>query len=166
MRICEPPPQLRSNEETRLTDEEEPGYWSPTLLLVKSSRIPHSCVTLQISRNVCGWASPRKRGQLISPQYNRSSAKNDDTMDPIRVCNVGFYCEWGLSRSSVVTRWVVGGTDWDTYLIHCAAAAASALITRTIGLPSTHPRILFLIPSRRSTDIQKRLLSCPMCCLV
>lgn len=162
MRICEPPPQLRSNEETRLTDEEEPGYGSPTLLLVKSSGIPHSCVTLQISRNVCGWASPRKRGQLISPQYNSSSAKNDDTMDPIRVCNVGFYCEWGLSRSSVVTRWVVGGTDWDTYLIHCAAAAASALITRTIGLPSTHPRILFLIPSRR----QQRLLSCPMCCLV
>lgn len=131
-----------------------------SLLKAQESHIP----VLRYKYHVCGWASPRKRGQLISPQYNSSSAKNDDTMDPIRVCNVGFYCEWGLSRSSMVTRWVVGGTDWDTYLIHCAATAA--LITRTIGLPSTHPRILFLIPSRKSTDIQQRLLSCPMCCLV
>lgn len=151
MRICEPPPQLRSSKKTRLTDEEEPGY-----------EIPHSCVTLQILRNLCGWASPRKRGQLISPQYNSSSAKNDDTMDPIRVCNVGFYCNGGLSRSSVVTRWVVGGTDWDTYPLCCYCCSSHNKDNRV----SIHTSPYFILNPQQKHRQQQRLLSCPMCCLV
>lgn len=152
MRICEPPPQLRSSKQTRLTDEEEPGY-----------EIPHSCVTLQILRTVCGWASLRKRGQLISPQYNSSSAKNDDTMDPIRVCNVGFYCDWGLSRSSVVTRWVVGGTDWDTYPLCCYCCCSHNKDNRVSIHTSTS---YFILNPQQKHRQQQRLLSCPMCCLV